>query len=411
VLFYQSSSGSFGLWSPGQGDLWLDAYVTDFLTRARELDYAVPDLALGQALDNLDNTLAYETDLKLRGSDIAYALYVLARSRRASIGDLRYYADTRLDEFLNPMAKAQIAAALGLYGETSRAEAAFATAFAALEAPVSPASARDDYGSHLRDGAATLALAAEARPAPAFLPDLLRLVSSRRLEQRATSTQENAWLLLAARALQATAGDIRLEVNGAPHAGNLSISTDAEALAREPVEIVNRSDGEIEAVITVTGVPEAPLPPGGDGFAIERSYYTLDGTPVDVSTAGQNERFVVVVEVTEHNAWPSRILVTDLLPAGFEIDNPRLVGSADLQAFEWLPETVNVAHTEFRDDRFVAALDRDENDERDFTLAYVVRAVSPGRYVHPAAKVEDMYRPHLEARTETGVIEITGPLP
>ncbi|HUF46106.1 MAG TPA: hypothetical protein VMN43_12230, partial [Aestuariivirgaceae bacterium] len=211
----------------------------------------------------------------------------------------------------------------------------------------------------------------------------------------------NAWLLLAARALQATGGDIRLEVNGAPHAGNLSISTDAEALAREPVEIVNRSDGEIEAVITVTGVPEAPLPPGGDGFAIERGYYTLDGMPVDVSTAGQNERFVVVVEVTEHNAWPSRILVTDLLPAGFEIDNPRLVGSADLQAFEWLPETVNVAHTEFRD----------ENDERGFTLAYVVRAVSPGRFVHPAAKVEDMYRPHLEARTATGAIEITGPLP
>jgi uncharacterized protein YfaS (alpha-2-macroglobulin family) len=52
---YQSSSGSFGLWSPGHGDWWLDSYVTDFLIRARELGYDVPDLALGQALDNLDN--------------------------------------------------------------------------------------------------------------------------------------------------------------------------------------------------------------------------------------------------------------------------------------------------------------------------------------------------------------------
>jgi alpha-2-macroglobulin len=255
VLFYQSPAGSFGLWSPGQGDLWLDAYVTDFLTRARELDYDVPDVALGQALDNLDNTLAYETDVARRGSEIAYALYVLARSRRASIGDLRYYADTRLAEFASPMAKAQIAAALGLYGESARAETAFDAAFAALSA--APPKLRDDYGSRLRDGAATLALAAEARPAPGFVPDLLRLVSSNRIEQRATSTQENAWLLLAARALRSSAGDIALEVNGAPHAGNLAIDSDAEALERQPVEIVNRSEGEVQAVITVTGVPGA----------------------------------------------------------------------------------------------------------------------------------------------------------
>jgi alpha-2-macroglobulin len=409
VLFYQSPAGSFGLWSPGQGDLWLDAYVSDFLTRARELDYDVPDVALGQALDNLDNTLAYETDVARRGSEIAYALYVLARSRRASIGDLRYYADTRLSEFASPMAKAQIAAALGLYGESARAETAFDAAFAALSA--APLKVRDDYGSRLRDGAATLALAAEARPAPGFLPDLLRLVSSARIEQRATSTQENAWLLLAARALRTSAGDIALDVNGAPHDGNLAIDTDAEALGRQPIEIVNRSDGDVQAVITVTGVPTSPLPAGGEGFAIERSYYTLDGMPVDIATAGQNERFVVVIRVTEENEWPSRILVTDLLPAGLEIDNPRLVGSADLAGADWLPDIVDVAHAEFRDDRFVAALNRTGSDERSFALAYVVRAVSPGRYAHPAAFVEDMYRPHLEARTAAGAIEITGPTP
>jgi uncharacterized protein YfaS (alpha-2-macroglobulin family) len=42
VLSYQSSSGSFGLWGPGSGDFWLDDYVTDFLTRAREQKYDVP---------------------------------------------------------------------------------------------------------------------------------------------------------------------------------------------------------------------------------------------------------------------------------------------------------------------------------------------------------------------------------
>ena len=42
--------------------------------------------------------------------------------------------------------------------------------------------------------------------------------------------------------------------------------------------------------------------------------------------------------VTETNDWPSRVLITDLLPAGFEIDNPSLVNSAKLSNFDWIGE-------------------------------------------------------------------------
>ncbi|TIY03663.1 MAG: hypothetical protein E5V16_24620, partial [Mesorhizobium sp.] len=108
VLSYQASAGSFGLWGPGSGDLWLDAYVTDFLTRAREQKYDVPTQAMNQALSNLQNAIGYDQDVKDRGSQIAYALYVLARNKKASIGDLRYYADTQLEAFTSPMAVAQL---------------------------------------------------------------------------------------------------------------------------------------------------------------------------------------------------------------------------------------------------------------------------------------------------------------
>src|SRR5262249_32763261 len=84
-----------------------------------------------------------------------------------------------------------------------------------------------------------------------------------------------------------------------------------------------------------------------------------------------------------------------------------LVQSADLAAIDWLPE-ITAAHTEARADRFVAAFERKPEDPRDFTFAYVVRAVAPGRYTHPPAIVEDMYRPHLSARTASGQIEIVG---
>src|SRR5262249_40856083 len=117
LLARQGADGSFGLWSAGGDDAWLDAYVTDFLTRARERGFAVPDVAFRLALDRLRNYVVNTGDAsKNGGRELAYALYVLARNGAAPIGDLRYLADTKLDSIATPIAKAQIAAALGLMG-------------------------------------------------------------------------------------------------------------------------------------------------------------------------------------------------------------------------------------------------------------------------------------------------------
>ncbi|MGH6761950.1 MAG: MG2 domain-containing protein [Phyllobacterium sp.] len=404
VLNNQSSSGSFGLWSPGSGDLWLDAYVTDFLTRAREQKYDVPEQAMRQALENLQNALAYDVNIKDNGNQIAYALYVLARNRKAAIGDLRYYSDTQIGDFQTPLARAQLAASLALYGDGQRANTAFGSALQLARANDVNMS-RSDYGSALRDGAAILALAAESRPVPGIVPDMIDLVAQKRRQKTYTSTQEQAWMLLAARAIRQDGDAISLDVNGDAHNGNFSRRLSGEEIGLEPLKIVNTSNEPVEAVITTVAAPIQPLPAGGDGFSIERTYYTLDGAEANVTEAQQNERFVVVLKVTEHNSWSSRVLVADLLPAGFEIDNPRLVNSADLQNFEWLGET-EAAHSEFRSDRFVTAFDRNSGDSRAFTVAYVVRAVTPGVYAHPAASVEDMYRPQLSARTATGMMEV-----
>jgi hypothetical protein len=410
VLARQSSTGSFGLWGPGGGDLWLDSYVSDFLTRAREEGYEVPERGFDQAIENLRNALSYTSLARNGGRDVAYGLYVLARNRQASLGDLRYYADEKLADFASPLAKAQIGAALALYGERLLSAQAFDAAAADLRHATVESYARDDYGSNLRDGAATLALAAETRPAPGMIPDLTRLVTETRATRRYTSTQENAWLLLAAHGLMSGPSQIALEVDGQRHSGDLMRRITGDELSAHAVSIVNKAEEPVDAVVTVTGVPSQPLPAGGDGFKIERTYYSLSGEALPIETVGQNERFVVVLSITEETAWTSRVLVADLLPAGFEIDNPNLVKSASLDAFSWLAET-QTAHLEFRDDRFVAALDRSSGDDRAFTLAYMVRAVTPGRYVVPAATVEDMYRPHLSARTAMGQVEVVAPTP
>jgi uncharacterized protein YfaS (alpha-2-macroglobulin family) len=117
----------------------------------------------------------------------------------------------------------------------------------------------------------------------------------------------------------------------------------------------------------------------------------------------------VVLTVTADQGRDGDILVVDPVPAGYEIENPNISASGEVINFGWLDVVRNANHTEARTDRFVAALNRRSDDPLQFSVAYSMRAVSPGMFVHPAATVEDMYRPELNARTATGTVEVIGP--
>ncbi len=408
LLTRQDANGSFGLWSVGGTDVWLNSYVTDFLTRARERKIAVPDAAFKLALDRLRNEVANITDPgKNGGTDLAYALYVLARNGIAPIGDLRYLADAKLDALSTPIAKAQIAAALAMVGDRPRAERVYAAALAAI-APASQPDliGREDYGSTLRDAAAVVALASEGGAAPATVQAAVQRVEQVRANLRPTSTQEDAWLLLAASAMAKDAGKVTLDVGGTPTTRALYRTIRAGDL-KEPLRVTNTGEDTVQAVVTVTGAPVTPEPAAEKGFKIERQTYTLDGDPFDTKEVKQNTRMVVVLRVTEGQPQFGRVIVADYLPAGFEIDNPRLVSSGDTGTLSWITDAVAPVDTAFRDDRFTAAFDRKKDDQPVFTVAYVVRAVAPGKYVRPQANIEDMYRPDRYGRTATENVEVT----
>ena len=407
LLSRQDSSGAFGLWSAGGGDAWLDAYVTDFLTRARERGFKVPGTAFSLALDRLRNFVAGTPEPnKNGGRDLAYALYVLARNGVAPVGDLRYIADVKLDNLQTPIAKAQVAAALSMLGDKMRADRVYNAALNAL--PVKPTFAsygRADFGSDLRDAAALVTLAAEGHAAQRTIDAAIGRVDAARQVYSATSTQEDAWLVLAASALAKQLNAISLVIDGDKRQGSYYRSLRAGDLTA-PLKMTNGGNGRVQAVVSVSGAPLTPEPAAERGFKIERNYYTLAGEAADPGQVRQNERFVVVLRMTEPQPEFGRIIVADYLPAGFEIDNPHLVSSGDTGRLSWITDAAEPVHTEFRDDRFTAAFDRNKDSSPVFSVAYVVRAVSPGHYVLPQAKVEDMYRPDRFGRTGTGAIEI-----
>jgi uncharacterized protein YfaS (alpha-2-macroglobulin family) len=407
LLTRQGSNGSFGLWSAGGDDVWLDAYVTDFLTRARERKFQVPEAAFKLALDRLRNSAADLTDPgKNGGTDLAYALYVLARNGAAPIGDLRYLADAKLDALSTPIAKAQIAAALAMVGDRTRAETVYTAALAAIgPQPAPDLASREDYGSTLRDAAALVTLASEGGASSATVQAAVQRVEAARASFRPTSTQEDAWLLLAASAMSKNAGNISLDVNGTAIKEPLNRTISAADL-KNPLRVTNNGDDDVKAVVTVTGAPVTPEPAADNGFKIERQNFTLDGDPLDPTQVKQNTRIVVVLKITEAQPQFGRVIVADYLPAGFEIDNPHLVSSGDTGTLPWFTDAVDPVSTEFRDDRFTAAFERKSGDPAVFSVAYVVRAVALGKYVRPQARVEDMYRPERFGRTGSESVEV-----
>ena len=406
LLSNQGSNGAFGLWGPSEGgDMWLDAFVTDFLSRAKSRGYTVPDKAFRAALDNLRNQVNYYADFDKGGEPLAYALMVLAREGAAAVGDLRYYADVKGGAFATPTAMAQLGAALASYGDQPRADAMFRRAAVALDALKGPDLEqifRADYGTNFRDAAAVLTLAVESGSNAIDREALTDRIAT----TRGLSTQEASWLLLAANALIDGKGADGVTIDGATPTGPLVQVLDANA--RTPVVVKNGSSSDTTITVTTLGVPSEPEPAGGTGYAIMRSYYTMDGkamTPTEQETVKVGTRMIAVLEVTPFGRGEARLMVVDPLPAGFEIDNPNLLASGSVPGMADLGLEFNVAHSEFRQDRFLTAIDRYDNAT--FRLAYVVRAVSPGIFHQPAASVEDMYRPDLTGRSGTNIITIT----
>jgi uncharacterized protein YfaS (alpha-2-macroglobulin family) len=201
----------------------------------------------------------------------------------------------------------------------------------------------------------------------------------------------------------------------------MTVATDAEAPKTQsdplylrrilgsggaPIVVTNRGTTPAWRSVSITGIPSTDLPAEARGYNVTRSLYRPDGQAADLSKVRQTDLLVAVIKGTRTGAsQPVQTLVVDLLPAGFEIETATVSKGRSTTDYSWLPELTEATYTEERDDRFVAALDLKE-DNRDFTLAYIVRAVTPGDFKYPALVAEDMYDPETSGRTALGKLTV-----
>jgi len=407
----QMSDGSFGMWSSISYPAaeWLQSYALDFLVRARDQQMAVPAASLQRGLTWLNRTAD-----KLGPNAQAYAWYVLAKAGLADPGRVRYFQDSQSGEIKGGLAWIQLAAALNLVGEKGRARLAFATA----QRQIDQRDPHDYYGSPLRDRAAILALATEAGGRDA-IADVMGSVRDRLVGHiDETTTQEQAWLVLAAHAMGSGGASLSYSVDGDKKSTDkdpVVINPDDAAIARG-LKVKNEGDKPVWLQVTARGVPKEPLPRASAGLTIVRQFLTFDGKDADLANVHQNDRLIVSLSGYNANGGYHQAALVDLLPAGFEIE--AILNDDTVKSFPFIGKLTNTRMTESRDDRFFAALDLGDRPFRawwddegknsnDFNVAYIVRAVTPGIFTLPAANVSDMYAPRIYARTGMGSVTVT----
>ncbi|MBB4592800.1 alpha-2-macroglobulin family protein [Xanthomonas cannabis] len=413
----QIASGHFSMWGDdGYVNPGLTPYIAEFLLDAKDAGFAVPDNVLQKALNRLSEDLLsggnefYGQDRRdnLKFANQAWSGYVLARVNRAPLGTLRALYDNQRDKALTGLSLVHLGVALSLQGDTKRGDAAIKAGFAKDSGERPPYFG--DYGSAIRDDALMMALLHErGLSKPEY--DTRAVALGRALDaRRATgwlwlSTQEQVALARLGKALMVGQGK---QVSGTLTVGGdaqqiaparlFGRSFDSAALARG-VQFAPQGDAPMYASLEVAGIPRSAPEPDTRHLSVERSWYTTDGKPWTPQALKEGEALIVRVTITANSNMPDALL-TDLLPAGLEIENFNL-GDAK----QWADVVVDgigiserssaadVKHEEFRDDRYVAALALSSGSKAQ--VYYLVRAVSPGTYTVPPSLVEDMYRPEL----------------
>jgi hypothetical protein len=409
LLSMQADNGGFALWPGGESSPWVSAYVTHFLLEASRAGYASPGM-LERALDHMADLAT------ARGANLdptAYALFDLALAGQADRGSMDELRDRRAAT-LSPLARTLIAASYALAGDMDSCNTLLATR------PV-PADGRQPggrMGSGLRDAALMLLALAEAAPGDPLLPQLAADVSRRMEAPDWGTTQENGLAFaalgktLAAASPAPLTGRLMAGEWEAPFADAPSVTTVTDtADAPLSVELAQgngtqaESDATVYWSVTTRGVPvPESLVPASHGLEIRRTFLDRSGAPMDLSSLPQGALVIMKTELRSTGEGVENVVVQCLLPAGLEVENPRLDTSetAPLAADN---ELVLTGHQDLRDDRVLFFTDLTRTG---WYAGYTqLRAVTPGRYGLPPVQAEAMYDPAIMAVDAPGSVTVT----
>ncbi len=377
--FLPGFEGAFGLCSAGDpAEPWLTAYAVEFLVRARAAGVSVPEAAFGSTARWLAEFPDEPANELWPRAAQAYALYSLALAGRPRPGAARVLADQGAGRLPTLLARGLLGAALLRMGDAKRGEAQLREAVAdPRREPFA-----QDYGSTVRDAAMLIVRARKRGEAADRMTRLIDLLPADAVNPARTSTQEQAWLIAAAAVLGRDGVPVPFAVDGQERAP-AALTTVLRAPKGRPLSLRNLGQRPIFASVSLSGVPVQAPGAAREGLVVRRNFLNRNGTPVNLDALRRNDVFSLVIEGRAETRLAHQALLVHGLPAGWEAEPARL-GPGEVPAFPFLSELTRARSVALRADRLVARIDL-TREEPSFKLAFLVRAVTPGRFELPGA--------------------------
>jgi alpha-2-macroglobulin len=412
----QLHDGSFAYWPGGtDSNPWTTVYATHFLFEAQRAGYTVMEGTLKRALEAVgriardkktEDYYYYDANRvsvrRIAAKSSVYGLYVLALAGKPERPVMDFYRGER--SLLTTDTRHLLAAAYALTGDR-RTPTELIPAQFTVESPVRTNG--DEFDSPTRAMALMLTVMLETDAANPQIPRMMEYLSKNYRHDSWYSTQDDAFTLLAfgkaARMASATkiTGSIGVGSEKFAYTGGTQ-RIDLSPFGKT-VNISLQGSGRVFYTIAVEGIrTDGAVKMEDRSLQVRREFLDRSGSPVNTSAIRQNDLLVVRLTLTSSVDRLSYVAISDLLPAGFEIENPRLT---ETTTYSFIQNPTVPEYMDIRDDRMLLYTSF-RGGKRQQQFYYAVRAVTPGTFVLPPVNAEAMYDANYSSTSGQGRIRV-----
>ncbi|MCS6808356.1 MAG: alpha-2-macroglobulin family protein, partial [Candidatus Kapabacteria bacterium] len=413
----QLYNGALSYWQGGTEESWFGTtYAAHFLAEASKAGYDVNEQLINRLHSylskkvkerNYENLVYYDRSGQLRSRTVAaktlfYSLYVLALADKPDIATMNYYKANRDSLALD--SRYLLAVAYFLAGDKASYRSLLPRAF---EGEKSLSSFGGSFYSYIRDEAIALSALMDVEPENPQIGIMSKHLSEQLRASRFASTQESGMALIAlgkvARRAAASSISASIMSNGqklAEFTGNDVVLTNN--LAGKTITIASSGTGTLYYYWDTEGLSADGSFRQEDSFLqVRRTFLTRSGQPVSLDNIQHNDLLVVKISLVSLNkARVENVVITDMLPAGLEIENPRI---SSVPEVSWIRDNTEPDYVDIRDDR-IHFFTHSEGTVHHYY--YLARAVSKGTFQLGPVSADAMYNGEYHSYNGAGSVRI-----
>ena len=403
----QTVSGGLSYWPGGtQPNQWASAYAAWCLTEAQNAGHQVDPRFTAELLKYIESLLQNTDDENnFDRNTKALLCHILSANNKAPIGWMNSLAEQK--KRIDTAGKAHLAAAFYAAGQTDRAKDMLPDE-SSLDMAI-PTATSGRLTTALQQKAVLLSVLMEIEPDHAMVVPIVRQIQKARTDGAWRSTLENSAVLIALSKYQLYISKEEPNFTGqVTTASGEVFEFDSDLVfARTieksdgPISITSAGNGKIYLVRTSEGLAKKGLvPPYNSHIAVLRKWLDNKGEPIYMENLKVGDLINIEIELESlDKRHTSNIAIVDALPAGMEVENPKLVTSAISQR----PKGSNADHMEFLDDRVILFTSIGSKKK---VFRYALRITTTGIFELPPIQASCMYDPAIASLGESQKITI-----